>query len=155
MRIISEFQSFFKDNEYAMPQICGSLNQTSVRIAVTDPSGLYDIASEYVAVEPTKDPGLLSYKTNNNQKMEFHKLKVYDPDGNEIEILHDFADSVGTIYTLSEAVALDLRIVDNEQNYSLTEFHINKPIRLISGTKSFNNCTKLTTAGLSLLDTRA
>lgn len=129
---------------------------SSVRIAVTDPSGLYDIASGYVAVESTKDPGLLSYKTNNNQKMEFYKLKVYDPDGNEIEILHDFADGVGTIYTLSEADAMDLLITmkDGAGSKSLTEIYINKPTRLISGDSSFGFCKELTTAGLSLLDTR-
>ena len=130
---------------------------SSVKIAVTDPSGLYDIASEYVNVERALDPGVLSYKTNDNQKIDFHWLKVYDPDGNESELIHEFADGIWTIYSLDEAAVLDIDFnlgLDFESK-TLTDIHVNKPVSLCSDASDcFASCDQLTTAGFGLVDTR-
>ena len=128
---------------------------SSVRIAVTDPSGLYDIASEYVNVERITDPGVLSYRTNDNKKMNFYRLKVYDPDGNESELIHEFADGVWTIYSLDEAAVLDINYGPDIESKTLTDIHVNKPVSLCSDASDcFASCYQLTTAGYGLVDTR-
>ena len=129
---------------------------SSVRIAVTDPSGLYDFASEYVNVERIPDPGVLSYRTNDNQKINFYRLKVYDPDGNESELVHEFADGIWTIYSLDEAAVLDIDLSNglNIESKTLTDIHVNKPVSLRSDDCCFARCPQLTTAGLGLVDTR-
>ena len=130
---------------------------SSVRIALTDPSGLYDFASEYVNVEPVLDPGVLSYKTNDNQKINFYRLNVYDPDGNESELIHEFADGIWTIYSLDEAAVLDIDLSNHGRiwNKTLTDIHINKPVSLCSdASHCFTLCDQLTTAGFCLVDTQ-
>ncbi len=130
---------------------------SSVRIAVTDPSGLYDIASEYVKVDSVKDPGLISYKTNNNQNLDFYVLKIYDQDNNEREIHREYDGGVGTIYSLTDDATLELiltrGLTSEGCNLTLTEIHINKPVRLRTGYRVFGSCNNLTTiTGLSHLD---
>ena len=129
---------------------------SSVRIAVTDPSGLYDIASEYVAAKPTDDPGVLSYATNNNQKMDFPLLKVYDADGNESELIQEFTDGIWTIYAFGDATALDISISNGRNiiNETLTGISINKPVSLRGAKEIFARCYQLTTAELGLMDIR-
>ena len=132
---------------------------SSVRIAVTDPSGLYDIASEYVKVDSIKDPGLFSYKTNNNQNLNFYVLKIYDQYNNEREIHREYDDGVRTIYSLTDDATLNLRITmgltSEGSNWTLTEIHINKSVKLRTGERVFGACHNLTTiTGLSHLDLR-
>ena len=128
---------------------------SGVRIALTDPSGLYDFASEYVNGERIPDPGVLSYKTNDNQKIDFYRLKVYDPDGNESELIHEFADGIWTIYSLDEAAVLDINYGPDIESKTLTDIHVNKPVSLCSDASScFASCDQLTTAGFGLVDTR-
>ena len=122
-----------------------------VRIALTDASGNYDIASEYIKVEFFEDPGVLSYKLLDERKV---PLTVFDRNGRENELLkEEFADSTFTIYSLNDAESLIFKVYDNEL---LTDFSINKPIRLKSSKADslFYWCGKLRTAELNLLDTK-
>ncbi len=128
---------------------------TNVSVTVTDPSGLYDISTEYVEVKFINDPGLLTYRTNNKQEMAFPTLKAYDRENKEIELFNEFADGVGSVYTLSEATAMELKATSlPNDNESLTYIRINKPVKIISqGGHNFENLKRLTAAELNLLDT--
>ncbi len=130
---------------------------SSVRIAVTDPSGLYDIASEYVAVEPIKDPGAVSYKTKYNQKLEYYELRLYDPNGDLIETLDEFSEDKFTVFSPKEASFLELRIEHYDRydrNEYLEYFSIHKPIKIDFAAFFFQNSLKLESVELRLLDTR-
>ena len=129
---------------------------SSVRIAVTDPSGLYDIASEYVNVECVSDPGVLSYRTTDDKKIDFYRLKVYDQDGNESELIHEFAKGLWTIYSISEAAVLDIDISNGGsiRNETLQEIYVNKEVSLRFDEYCFALCSMLHKAGFGLADTQ-
>ena len=127
----------------------------SISVSVTDKSGAYDIASKYVRMEFVKIPEILSYRTNDNKRMKFHRLKVYDKDNNEIELQHEFANGVGSICSPGEAASVDLKTLPElSENKSLTDIQIKKPMKLLSGYFNFEGCKGLRTAELNLLDTK-
>lgn len=122
--------------------------ETKVSVTVTDQSGLYDIATDYVAVELVKDPGVLSYRTTDNSKI---SLAVLNPDGNENELLDEFSDYKFTVFSLNDVSLLEL---GDDGKESLTHLSINKPIKIESGKRYFEDFTNLKSADLNLLDIR-
>ena len=122
--------------------------ETKVSVTVTDQSGLYDIATDYVTVELVKDPGVLSYRTTDNSKI---SLAVFNPDGNENELLDEFSDYKFTVFSLNDVSLLELG--DDSKDF-LTHLSINKPIKIESGKGYFEDFTNLKSVDLNLLDIR-